>query len=119
LAQVPWTEAKLNYDLGCGPSNSTDLLVKAYPGARMIGVDNSYAMLAKARVALPKIEFEEGDLARWNGGQGADLAFSNATFQWVPGHLGVLHRQLSGLPRGGVLAVQMPDKIGQSCRVWR
>jgi len=117
LAQVPLTEAKLIYDLGCGPGNSTELLAKAYPGARVIGVDNSPAMLAKARVTLPQCEFEEGDLARWNGGQGADLLFSNATFQWVPGHLEVLQRSLTGLKHSGVLAVQMPDNLGEPSHV--
>ena len=117
LAQVPLTEARLVYDLGCGPGNSTELLVRAYSGARVIGVDNSPGMLAKARAALPQCEFEEADLARWQGGQGADLLFSNATFQWVPGHLEVLQRLLTGLKRGGVLAVQMPDNLGEPSHV--
>jgi trans-aconitate 2-methyltransferase len=117
LAQVPLTEAKLVYDLGCGPGNSTELLVQAYPQARIVGVDNSVAMLAKARGALPQCEFEEADLAQWQGGQEADLLFSNATFQWVPGHLEVLQRLLNGLKSGGVLAVQMPDNLGEPSHV--
>jgi trans-aconitate 2-methyltransferase len=117
LAQVPLTQTKLVYDLGCGPGNSTELLVRAYPGAQIIGLDNSAAMLAKARVALPQCEFEEADLAQWQGEPGADLLFSNATFQWVPGHLAVLQRLLTGLKRGGVLAVQMPDNLGEPSHV--
>jgi trans-aconitate 2-methyltransferase len=35
LAQVPLTEAKLIYDLGCGPGNSTELLLQAFPQARV------------------------------------------------------------------------------------
>ena len=117
LAQVPLVDAKLVYDLGCGPGNSTELLVLAYPRARIIGLDNLSSMLAKARVALPQCEFEEADLAQWQGGQGADLLFSNATFQWVPGHLEVLQRLLTDLNRGGVLAVQMPDNLGEPSHV--
>ena len=117
LAQVPLAEAKLVYDLGCGPGNSTELLVTAHPDARVIGVDNSPAMLTKARVALPQCEFEEADLAHWQGRPEAGVLFSNATFQWVPGHLEVLRRLLSGLKRGGVLAVQMPDNLGEPSHV--
>jgi trans-aconitate 2-methyltransferase len=80
-------------------------------------MDDSPEMLAKAREALPQREFEEADLAQWHGGQGADLLFSNATFQWVSGHLEVLRRLLTGLKHGGVLAVQMPDNLGEPSHV--
>jgi trans-aconitate 2-methyltransferase len=109
LAQVLLNDAKVIYDLGCGPGNSTELLVKAYPVAKVIGVDNSPEMLKQARTILPAFQFEEADLQHWTPTEDADLLFSNATFQWVPDQVSVLQRLLKGLKAGGVLAVQMPD----------
>jgi trans-aconitate 2-methyltransferase len=101
------------YDLGCGPGNSTALLREAYPQARLVGLDNSKTMLAKARGDLPQVQFIEVDLATWEGGRNADLLFANASFQWVPGHASVLLRLLTGLKAGGVLALQMPDNLDE------
>lgn len=111
LAQVPLSEARQVYDLGCGPGNSTALLVERYPRAAITGIDNSPAMLAAARKACPTASFEAGDLAQWMPDDVPDLLFSNATFQWVPHHLSVLERLSGSLPGGGVLAVQMPDNL--------
>ncbi len=109
LAQVPLKDPALVYDLGCGPGNSTELLVAAYPKARIIGLDSSPEMLAKARTVLPQVTFEEGDLSVWHPKEQADLLYSNATFQWVPNHLDVLKKLLEGMKPEAVLAVQMPD----------
>lgn len=113
LAQVPLDRARRVYDLGCGPGNSTALLVARYPGAAVTGIDNSPAMLDAARAACPVARFEAGDLAAWMPSDVPDLLYSNATFQWVPGHLAVLERLARTLPDGGVLAVQMPDNLGE------
>src|SRR4029079_3576888 len=101
------------YDLGCGPGNSTELLIARYPEARVIGIDSSPDMLAKARRSYPQAHFVEGDVARWQPEQGSDLLFANAVFQWVPDHLAVLRRLLGTLPKGAVLAVQMPDNLDE------
>ena len=109
LAQVPLQRARKIVDLGCGPGNSTDLLVKRYPGAKVIGLDSSPDMLRKARERLPANEFVEADITQWQPEPDTDLLFSNATFQWVPDHPTVLKRLLQALQSGGVLAAQMPD----------
>ena len=113
LAQIPLQEPKLIYDLGCGPGNSTELLVAAYPKARVLGVDSSPEMLKKARAALPKVEFVEADLTTWQAPSDVDLLFSNATFQWVPNHREVLQKLLHGMKTGAALAVQMPDNLNE------
>ena len=109
LAQVQLKDPRLVYDLGCGPGNSTELLVAAYPKAQIIGMDSSPDMLEKARKALPALTFEQGDLSVWQPKEQADLLYSNATFQWVPDHLAVLKRLLADVKPGAVMAVQMPD----------
>jgi len=45
---VPLTEASRVFDLGCGPGNSTELLVRRFPGAQVVGTDNSESMLVSA-----------------------------------------------------------------------
>jgi len=109
LAQVPLKSALCVIDLGCGPGNSTELLLQRFPQAQVIGLDSSPDMLRQARERLPNCEFAHADLADWSPPQRTDLLFGNAVFQWVPDHPAVLRRLLAALPAGGVLAVQMPD----------
>jgi trans-aconitate 2-methyltransferase len=52
LAQVPVKQPSFIYDLGCGPGNSTELLVKANPKAKIIGIDSSRAMIAKSKATV-------------------------------------------------------------------
>ncbi len=111
LAQVPLTSARSIVDVGCGPGNSTALLVARFPQAEVTGVDSSKAMLGQARAALPDVRFQEADAAVWLPGAGVDLVFGNAVFQWLPDHLPVLARILAALAPGAVLAVQMPDNV--------
>ena len=113
LAQVPLDAPRRVVDLGCGPGNSTDLLIERFPGAEVIGVDSSPDMLRQARERLPRRKFVEADLSTWTPEPGTDLLFGNAVFHWVPDHPNVLKRLLRALGPGGVLAVQMPDNANQ------
>jgi len=113
LARIPLKVPELVYDLGCGPGNSTALLHEAYPRAKLVGLDTSKTMLAKARKDLPQVQFMEADMATWPGDPNADLLYANASFQWVPDHVSVLLRLLKGLKAGGVLALQMPDNLNE------
>lgn len=113
LAQVPLAAPERIYDLGCGPGNSTALLAAAHPQARITGIDSSPAMIAAARKAVPQADFAPGDLSGWTPEDRPCLLFSNAALHWVPDHLAVLERLLETLTPGGVLAVQMPDNLGE------
>ncbi len=117
LAQVGLSAPANVFDLGCGPGNSTGLLTARFPEAKVVGVDNSPAMLAAARAAVPTATFVEADLAAWLPEQGADLLFANATLQWLPDHLPLMVRFLRSLDPGGVLAVQMPDNLEEPSHV--
>lgn len=118
LAQIPLVSARKVYDLGCGPGNSTELLVARFPDAEVIGIDSSPDMLRQARERLPQCSFVQADLTDWAAPADADTLYSNATFQWVPDHLSVLKRLLVALKSGGVLAVQMPDNTNEPSHVW-
>jgi trans-aconitate 2-methyltransferase len=109
LAQVPLRSARRIADLGCGPGNSTELLIERFPEAHVVGIDSSPDMLQQARERLPRRTFVQGDLSNWMPEPDTDLLFGNAVFHWVPDHPRVLARLLGSLPSGGVLAVQMPD----------
>ncbi len=114
LAAVPLAQVRRAVDIGCGPGNSTELLVERFPQAEIVGLDSSPEMLAAARERLPAVSFVEADVASWTPGASdapVDLLFANATFQWVPDHRGALRRLFHALSAGGVLAVQMPDNV--------
>jgi len=113
LANVPLAKATHVVDLGCGPGNSTELLVTRFPGASVVGTDNSEAMLASARERLPQCRFELSDVSSWQPTMPPDLIFANAVLQWVPDHERLLPRLLSALAPGGVLALQMPDNLDE------
>lgn len=113
LARVPLETPRYIVDLGCGPGNSTELLARRYPSARIEGIDTSEAMLIAARQRLPRVTFEQADIATWRPGAPVDLAFANAALQWVPDHERILPHLLSALAPGGALAVQMPDNLDE------
>jgi trans-aconitate 2-methyltransferase len=109
LAHVPLQRPRRVVDLGCGPGNSTALLVERFPHAEIVGLDSSPNMLREARERLPGCRFIEADMTTWLPAPETDLLFANAAFQWVPDHPQVMRRLLEALPPGGVLAAQMPD----------
>jgi len=111
LARAPLDQANHVVDVGCGPGNSTELLAARFPGADILGLDNSPAMLDAARLRLPALRFEAADAATWVPDPRTDLVFANATYQWVPDHFAQLPRVLAALRPGAVLAVQMPDNV--------
>ncbi|KAJ4312800.1 hypothetical protein N0V94_007273, partial [Neodidymelliopsis sp. IMI 364377] len=106
------------YDLGCGPGNSTQVLLDAFPGAHVTGMDSSPDMLKKASAALPDVQFAAGDVSTFapKEGEQVDLLFSNAVFHWLrtPSRLETLSRLFASLPRGGVLAIQVPDNYDEA-----
>lgn len=119
LAQVPLERPRRVVDLGCGPGNSTELLVARYPQSDVVGLDSSPDMLRKARERLPQCRFVEADIATWQPEPGTDLIFGNAVMQWLPDHPAIMRRLLEALPAGGVLAIQMPDNTREPALVFQ
>jgi trans-aconitate 2-methyltransferase len=113
LRRVALDEPREVVDLGCGPGNSTELLVRRFPQARVVGTDTSQAMLERARERLPGTVFEQSDIATWKPPAPVDLVYANAALQWVPDHEALLPRLLGAVAPGGALAVQMPDNLDE------
>ena len=105
---------RIVHDLGCGPGNSTELLVARFPSATVIGTDNSQSMLDSARKRLPTARFELSDIATWQPDTAPDLIYANAALQWVGDHETLLPKLFAMLAPGGVFAVQMPDNREES-----
>ncbi|MBB2754510.1 UNVERIFIED_ORG: trans-aconitate 2-methyltransferase [Rhizobium aethiopicum] len=113
LAQVPLQSIRRAVDLGCGPGNSTELIIERYGAEGVSGLDSDLNMLEAARKRLPGTAFAEADLGSWKPTEPTDLLFANAVFQWLPDHLDIFDRLMDGLSPGGALAVQMPDNLGE------
>ncbi len=99
-------------DLGCGPGNLTALLAERWPDARVVGLDSSPEMVAAAR-DVPGVDFAVADLRDWAPAQPVDVLVSNATLQWVPGHLDLLPRLVGQVAPGGWFAFQVPGNFDE------
>src|SRR5262249_13240147 len=113
LAQVPLEHVSHGVDLGCGPGNSTELLIDRFGPRGISGLDSAPDMIAAARERLPSTPFTEADIAGWQPDQPLDLIYANAVFQWLPDHLAIFDRLMDGLTPGGVLAIQIPDNLDE------
>ncbi|BCW45626.1 trans-aconitate 2-methyltransferase [Arthrobacter sp. StoSoilB5] len=101
-------------DLGCGPGNLTATLAVRWPGARIVGLDSSAEMLAKAAsqaLQFANLEFEKADIASWQPDQETDVVVTNAALQWVPKHQDMLAGWLRGLKPGAWFALQVPGNF--------
>jgi trans-aconitate 2-methyltransferase len=115
LARIPTPSPATVVDLGCGPGNLTRLAARRWPEASVTGVDSSPAMIERARTDGDSIEWRLGDVRDWDGR--ADVVISNATFQWVPGHLELLPRLAASARE--VFAFQVPGNFAEPSHALR
>lgn len=117
LAQIPTDPVRSAVDLGCGPGNSTELLLARFPQAEVTGLDSSADMVEAARKRLPAIAFDLADVSEWQPTARYDVILSNAVLQWLPQHETLMPSLASKLAPGGSLAVQMPDNLDEPAHV--
>ncbi|SED23881.1 trans-aconitate 2-methyltransferase [Pseudomonas mohnii] len=113
LAAIPAGDVRSAIDIGCGPGNSTELLVERFANATLRGLDSSTDMIEAARKRLPQVRFDIADIDRWNETGPFDVIFANAVLQWLPDHATLLPSLVSKLAPGGSLAIQMPDNLNE------
>jgi trans-aconitate 2-methyltransferase len=116
LARVAAEAPDRVVDLGCGPGTLTALLAERWPAADVLGVDSSPEMVERA-ASVEGVRFEPGDVRTWEPEGPVDVLFSNATYQWVPGHLDLLPRLVGHLAPGGWLALQVPGNHDEPSHV--
>ena len=117
IAAIPTAEASRAIDLGCGPGNSTEVLMERYPTASITGIDSAEDMVRAVRERLPSVSFELADIATWQIPGPWDVIIANAVLHWVPVHAVLLPRLVDTLSSGGSLAVQMPDNLAEASHV--
>lgn len=98
------------FDLGCGPGHGAAALKARYPGASVVALDLSKAMLglrqAHAKGAVAAVQ---ADLARLPfAARSADLVFCNLAIQWASDFARALAEFRRVLKPGGMLLFSVP-----------
>ncbi|RSC25467.1 trans-aconitate 2-methyltransferase [Pseudomonas putida] len=117
LAAVPPRPVRHATDLGCGPGNSTEILLQQHGDAQVLALDSDQDMIDKARerprLKVPRVRCEVADIATWKAAEPQDLILANASLQWVPNHRELYPHLIRQLSEGGSLAVQTPDNLDE------
>jgi trans-aconitate 2-methyltransferase len=115
LARVAAEAPRLVIDLGCGNGPLTLLAAQRWPDARVIGVDSSPDMLARARTldTAGRVDWVQADIGEYRLGAAGppDVVLSNAALQWVPTHRELIPGWLGQLAPGGWFAMQVPGNF--------
>ena len=96
-------------DAGCGSGRVTRLLAERVPRGKVIAVDSSPQMVARAREELgADVDVREGALEtlRLADGEQVDAAFSNAVFHWVADHAALFAALSAAMRPGARLSAQ-------------
>lgn len=106
-------------DLGCGDGKVTAEIAGRLPQGRVIGIDNSAAMIALANRQYPagrypNMVFKLMDARELVFSGQFDAVFSNAVLHWIKDHRPVLEGVFKGLKPGGKILLQMGAKDGVS-----
>jgi trans-aconitate 2-methyltransferase len=111
IARIESASPSRVVDLGCGPGNSTALLVARWPNASLEGLDSSPEMIASAKGSGVHAAFFVADIATWRPPSSYNVIVSNATLQWLEAHLELLPRLFSFVENGGSFAFQVPRNL--------
>ena len=108
VSRINIVQPKSIIDIGCGPGNSTQILVNRWPDSEVVGLDNSTTMIEKARNDYPEQKWIVANAENIDPNSKYDLIFSNATLQWIPHHETLLPKLFNCVNPGGAIALQIP-----------
>lgn len=108
ITKINPADPKSIIDIGCGPGNSTQMLVNRWPKAQITGLDSSPAMIKNAKQNYPNQKWIVADALVYNSEIEYDIVFSNAVIQWIPNHEKLLKKFHGMLSFNGLVAVQIP-----------
>lgn len=108
VARIDLNNPSSIIDIGCGPGNSTQILYQRWPDSKILGIDNSEAMIKKAKQDYPNQEWKLVDAEKDIISGEYDIVFSNATIQWIRNQSDLFNRLKSNLSEKGVIAIQLP-----------
>jgi trans-aconitate 2-methyltransferase len=106
LARLPLDGDETVLDAGCGTGRVTRLLLERLPRGRVIAIDASADMVARARENLPDVDVRQADLASFALEEPVDAILSTATFHWIPDHDALFECLANALKPGGRLEAQ-------------
>ncbi len=95
-------------DLGCGTGQLTRE-ISAY-GAELTGIDNSGAMIRKAKESYPEIDFECRDARNFQFEKPFQAIFSNAALHWIDEPEKVIKCMYRNLEEGGRIVLEFGGK---------
>lgn len=108
ISRIDYDNPSTIIDIGCGPGNSTQILYQRWPDSKILGIDNSEAMINKAKQDYPNQEWKIVDAEKEVIAGKYDIVFSNATIQWIPNHAELFQRLKNNLTDKGIIAIQLP-----------
>lgn len=108
VSRIKTVNPKNIIDIGCGPGNSTQVLINRWPNAAITGLDNSQEMIKKAKCDHPAQEWIHADITTFEAEIKYDILFSNAVIQWIPNHESLMKKFHDMLCDDGLIAVQIP-----------
>lgn len=95
-------------DLGCGTGQLTSEIARR--GARVIGIDQSGAMIAQAQKNFPDVWFEVGEATTFKTAQPSDAVFSSAVLHWIKRPADAITRVRDALCPGGRFVAEFGGK---------
>jgi len=108
VSRIPLDDPETIIDIGCGPGNSTQILLKRWPKADIVGIDKSEKMIQRAQQDYPDQKWMVGDASSLDISKKYDIVFSNAVIHWIPDHDVLIQRLFKLVNTNGILAVQVP-----------
>jgi trans-aconitate 2-methyltransferase len=108
VEKIDINEPKNIIDIGCGPGNSTQILINKWPNSMVIGLDSSRNMIEKARKDYPYQMWIHDDAENIHDDKKYSIVFSNASLQWMEDHKVLIPKLWKIVGDNGVFAAQIP-----------